>query len=276
MTVDLDRMDLTFWGVRGGIPAPGRDTARFGGNSSCVGIDCGDRVVVFDAGTGLRALGRSLTARSPVHGDLLFSHTNVNRICGLPFFEAAFQPENSFAFWCGHEPEEGGIRATLTRLMTGPVFPVPIDIFNAELAFNDFEAGTPFALAPGLDVASLPVRGGLPGTAYRLDRGAGTLGYACAIRPPEDLSGLVDFVRDCDVLVTSLLCEDMETADRIAVEVAQGAGVDRVFITDHPPEASDSELQKREDAARRGFPGCVLAREGESIDVTALRRRAIA
>ena len=269
MTAAFDRLELTFWGVRGGIPAPGRDTTRFGGNSPCVGIDCGDRVVVFDAGTGLRVLGQSLVARSPVRGDILFSHTNVNRICGLPFFAAAFHSGNSFAFWCGHESEEGGIRAALKRLMTDPVFPVPIDIFNAELTFNDFKAGTSFELASGLDIASLPISCGLPGTAYKLDCGVRTLGYACAVRPPDDLSELVGFLRGCDVLIMSLVCEDVETADRIAVDVAQRAGIARVFITDHPPEASDDELQKREDAIRRNLPGCVLAREGESIDMTA-------
>lgn len=266
------RMELTFWGVRGGIPTPGPETARFGGNSPCVGVDRGDRIVVFDGGTGLRALGQALVDRSPVRGDILFSHATVNRICGLPFFAAAFRPENGFAFWCGRGPEEDGIRAVLTRLMTDPVFPVPIEIFAAELAFNDFRAGASFALAPGLDVASLPVSRGLPGAAYRLDCAAGSLVYACAIRPPDDLSGLVDFARGGDVLVTSLLCDDAETADRIAIEIAQEAGVGRLFVTDHPPGASDDDLLRREDAARRLHPGCALAREGDSVDVAALRR----
>ena len=68
------RAELIFWGVRGGIPTPGADTTVFGGNSPCVEVDCGDRIIVFDAGTGLRILGQSLMPRSPVRGDLLFGH----------------------------------------------------------------------------------------------------------------------------------------------------------------------------------------------------------
>jgi len=261
---------VTFWGVRGGLPSPGGETTEFGGNSPCVEIDCGDRIIVFDAGTGLRVLGQALMDRSPVQGDLLFSHTNFNRICGLPFFAAAFHPKNSFSFWCGHKPEEGSIKAVLTRLMTDPVFPVPIDIFNAELAFNDFEAGQSFDLVPGIEVVSIPVTCGLPGTAYRLQCGHRSLGYACALRPPGDLSHLIDFLLGCDLLILSLLCDDMKEADRIAIELAQRAEIGHVVITDHPPEASDSELFRREEAMQRQLSASSLAREGHVIDMPAL------
>ena len=56
----LSSMVIRFWGVRGSIPCPGPDTARYGGNTPCVEISCGGRVLIFDAGTGIRALGQSL------------------------------------------------------------------------------------------------------------------------------------------------------------------------------------------------------------------------
>ena len=64
-------MELTFWGVRGGMPAPGAATQRFGGNSPCIELRAASHLVIFDAGTGLRDLGRDLMARSPASGDLL-------------------------------------------------------------------------------------------------------------------------------------------------------------------------------------------------------------
>ena len=51
---------VRFWGVRGSIACPGPDTVRYGGNTSCVEIRCGDRLMVFDGGTGLRLLGNEL------------------------------------------------------------------------------------------------------------------------------------------------------------------------------------------------------------------------
>ena len=54
-------MQVTFWGTRGSLPTPEPETARFGGNSSCVEVQGGDgTVLVLDAGTGIRRLGRKL------------------------------------------------------------------------------------------------------------------------------------------------------------------------------------------------------------------------
>ena len=55
---------VTFWGTRGSIPTPGSHTARYGGNTPCVTVQRADgRVVILDAGTGIRALGLELVER---------------------------------------------------------------------------------------------------------------------------------------------------------------------------------------------------------------------
>ena len=53
-------MRVRFWGVRGSIPCPGPSTIRYGGNTPCIEVRCGDHVLIFDAGTGLRSLGIEL------------------------------------------------------------------------------------------------------------------------------------------------------------------------------------------------------------------------
>jgi phosphoribosyl 1,2-cyclic phosphodiesterase len=258
-------LDLTFWGVRGGMPAPGAATAGFGGNSPCIELRLDGRLVIFDAGTGLRALGKALMARSPVSGDLLFSHTNFNRICGLPFFAAAFHPRNRFGFWCGHRPEEGSIKAVLTRLMTDPVFPVPIDIFNADLVFHDFHAGEAIDLGGGLSLATYPVNSGMPGTAYRLGHGGASVCHACTVRPDGDLAGLIDFATGVDLLVLSLLDDDLARADRTAARIARKAGIRHLVVTDHAPEQDDPALAAREHALQAAFPATTVAREGTTM-----------
>jgi len=59
---------VTFWGTRGSIPTPGAHTARYGGNTPCVAVEGtgrkgGGQLVILDAGTGIRALGRELVER---------------------------------------------------------------------------------------------------------------------------------------------------------------------------------------------------------------------
>src|SRR5436853_403241 len=59
---------VTFWGTRGSIPTPGAHTARYGGNTPCVAVEGsgggkgggGGQLVILDAGTGIRGLGREL------------------------------------------------------------------------------------------------------------------------------------------------------------------------------------------------------------------------
>src|SRR5437762_2785286 len=72
---------VTFWGTRGSIPTPGAHTARYGGNTPCVAVEGsgggkggrGGQLVILDAGTGIRALGRELVGRDSgaVRGDRL-------------------------------------------------------------------------------------------------------------------------------------------------------------------------------------------------------------
>src|SRR5437868_2483595 len=86
-------MRVTFYGVRGSTPTPGPSTARYGGNTSCVEVRLGDgSLLVLDAGTGLRELGKVLLAEGhadPIH--LLLSHVHWDHILGLPFFGPVWQ-----------------------------------------------------------------------------------------------------------------------------------------------------------------------------------------
>src|SRR5262245_14994928 len=89
-------MRVTFHGVRGSVPAPGPQTARYGGNTSCVEVRLADgSTLALDAGTGLRALGNALMREgrpTPVH--LLLSHTHWDHVLGLPFFAPLWNAEN--------------------------------------------------------------------------------------------------------------------------------------------------------------------------------------
>jgi phosphoribosyl 1,2-cyclic phosphodiesterase len=50
----MSAMNVKLWGVRGSIPAPGLDTAFYGGNTSCVSVETDDKVLIFVAGSGIR------------------------------------------------------------------------------------------------------------------------------------------------------------------------------------------------------------------------------
>src|SRR5215213_6258553 len=79
--------EVTFWGTRGSIPTPGPETARYGGNTACISITGPDeRLVILDAGSGLRPLGHALMKRRSgvLMADILLSHTHWDHIQGCP------------------------------------------------------------------------------------------------------------------------------------------------------------------------------------------------
>src|SRR5438034_11706697 len=85
---------VTFWGTRGSSPTPGAHTARYGGNTPCAAVEGsgggkggggggrGGQLVILDAGTGIRALGRELVERQngAVHATILLSHPHLDHI----------------------------------------------------------------------------------------------------------------------------------------------------------------------------------------------------
>lgn len=94
-------MRVTFYGVRGSVPAPGPTTVRYGGNTSCVSAELADGTrLILDAGTGIRTLGNELLAGSrSVTAHLLLSHTHWDHILGFPFFAPLWRPETQLSIY---------------------------------------------------------------------------------------------------------------------------------------------------------------------------------
>ena len=84
---------ITFWGVRGSYPVPGREVLKYGGNTTCLTVHLDGALIILDAGTGLINFGRRLVADGvePLTATLLFTHTHHDHLEGLPFFKPAYK-----------------------------------------------------------------------------------------------------------------------------------------------------------------------------------------
>src|ERR1700722_12059474 len=105
-------MRVRFWGTRGSIAAPGPDTIRFGGNTSCVAVTTNaGACFILDCGTGVRGLGAALMAQGsgPISATILLSNTRWDHIQGFPFFAPLFVPGNRITI-CGPEGGGGSLR----------------------------------------------------------------------------------------------------------------------------------------------------------------------
>jgi len=119
-----NKMKVKFWGVRGSYPTPGADTVKFGGNTSSVEIQAGDRTIILDAGTGIIPLGRELAkGKRVVELLLLFSHLHHDHTQGFPFFVPAYMPNAKLHIY-GPDGTHESMKNVLERNQSSETFPL--------------------------------------------------------------------------------------------------------------------------------------------------------
>lgn len=266
---------LRFWGVRGTVPCPGPRTLRYGGNTSCVEILCGGQRLVFDAGTGLRQLGRAMLANGdPLDMHLFFSHTHMDHVNGLPFFRPAYDERNRFTFWGGNLKALGWqLEQVLGTFMQTPLFPVPLGIMHACIAFNDFVPGDVIRPAPGIQVRTTGLNhpGGAVG--YRIEF-AGRI--ACYVTDTEHVPGTLDqgilaLIQDADLVIYDTTYTDDEftrfrgwghSTWEEGIRLCEAAGARRLVAFHHDPDHDDDLLDAMACQIERRRPGSLVAHEG--------------
>src|SRR5437660_11779977 len=129
-------MKLKVWGARGSIPAPGPETMRYGGNTSCAEVTLSDgSTLILDAGTGIRNLGLALPrTEQPVH--ILLTHLHLDHIQGLMFFAPCFRPESEIVIW-GPASPEASLRDRIARYISAPLTPIEVRELPCGVAFRD-------------------------------------------------------------------------------------------------------------------------------------------
>ena len=120
-------MRIRVWGCRGSLAAPGPSTVRYGGNTSCISATLDDgTVLVFDAGSGIRDLGRHLGKRPPAPVHLLLTHLHMDHLQGLGFFEPFWSPGVELHVW-GPPSATQSLDERVARYLGPPLFPIHLD-----------------------------------------------------------------------------------------------------------------------------------------------------
>ena len=137
----LSTTSVKFWGTRGSIATPGRSTMRYGGNTSCVEMRCGETLLMFDCGTGAREMGAALSQEfldRELNIHLLVSHTHWDHIQGFPFFSPAYLPNANITIYSAR-----GCDKRLDKIFTGQMdasyFPVSMSDMRANLRFVELD-----------------------------------------------------------------------------------------------------------------------------------------
>lgn len=131
-------MKIRFWGVRGSIPSPGPNTAKYGGNTTCIEIRTDDgQLIILDGGTGIFALSQTLLREMPVTANVFVTHTHWDHIHGLPFFIPIFIPGNKLKLHGAFDPISGrGIEHIMEVQLQYSYFPVREAEMKAKIEYE--------------------------------------------------------------------------------------------------------------------------------------------
>jgi len=274
--VSAEEVELRIWGARGSIACPGPATVRYGGNTSCVEVRLGGRLVILDGGTGIRPLGKRLLGEGPIDADVLLSHYHLDHITGLPFFAPAFKSQNRIRFRGARLEAPVSLKDILWKMMSPPLFPVPIDMFSADVSFGEFAVGDGFDLGGGIGVETRPLNhpGGTCG--YRLTDGHRVIAYVTDTEhePGKDCPSALDLMKDADIAIYDATYTDAEfethrgwghSTWREATRLAEIAGVDRLLLFHHDPIHDDAAMDRIAVEAADVRPGTIVAREGLTL-----------
>jgi phosphoribosyl 1,2-cyclic phosphodiesterase len=130
-------MKIRFWGVRGSIPTSDTKTMRYGGDTTCIEIQAENQLIILDAGSGIRQLGRYLIAKAhhqPITGHIFITHTHWDHIQGFPFFYPAFVKKNTFIIYGPHYNQKT-LEGIFTGQMKSEYFPISIDSMASKPEF---------------------------------------------------------------------------------------------------------------------------------------------
>ena len=166
-------MQVTLWGTRGSLATPGPEMARYGGNTSCVGVVGREgTMLVLDAGTGIRRL--AATIPEPLRRvDILLTHLHMDHIQGLGFFAPLYRPDVEVHIW-GPGSVTSGLKVRLMRYLSPPLFPVNLselprikfhEVPRGEVDIGEFRVCSALVCHPG------------PTVGYRITAPEGVLTY---------------------------------------------------------------------------------------------------
>ncbi|RTZ64326.1 MAG: MBL fold metallo-hydrolase [Aquificaceae bacterium] len=279
-------MKVTFYGVRGSIPTSSEKTIKYGGHTSCLYAEVDNKVLVFDAGTGIRKLGGDLIQdQRDIY--LFFSHYHWDHIQGFPFFKPAYQCGRTIYLLAAYLPAKNA-KAVLDQ-MVDPHFPIPGDQIQAKVRVMPMDDDNNLILEnTKITTRALNHSGG--GAAYRVETSQGSFAYVTdnELYPPNAVNTTweqwVDFLQGVDVLIHDAMYLDKELS-RIhgwghslvsqVLQLAKEAKVANLVLFHHDPDRTDKQLEKilaeSQQWMEKEYADCkvTLAKEGDTYHISA-------
>jgi phosphoribosyl 1,2-cyclic phosphodiesterase len=252
--------------------------AGYGGHTPCVEIRCGEHVLIFDAGTGIRPLGNTLMREAKsTDFDIFLSHFHIDHVTGLPFFAPLYSKDSVVRIWAGNLLPHLGVEGAVRKLMSFPLFPIEVETFKAKVQFRDFRAGDTLNPAAGVTLRTAPLNHPGGATGYRVEYGSRAVAYLtdteCGDGPIDP--AILSLAREADLVILDAAYTDEELPSRVGwghsswqqgVRLATAAGAKQLCLFHHDPEHDDAFIDAVARAADAARPGTIVARDGMYIE----------
>ncbi len=253
----MKNIHVDFWGVRGSVPSPGPTTTRYGGNTSCVSITVDNKILILDAGTGMRNLGSAIIGQPELEIFVVVTHSHWDHIQGFPFFTPIYQPDRPVhMFPTLHK--KNVVLSSLIDQMDGAHFPITPDQVPSNFNFVT-ENPLEFLESNGFHLEMVPMNH--PGKAfgYKITIDDKIICYFTdnEIDPPYEksieLNELTNQCRNADILIhdAQYTEDDMplkhgwgHSLISQVTELGKSAEVKNLVYYHHDPERTDDLLDK--------------------------------
>jgi ribonuclease BN (tRNA processing enzyme) len=280
----MQELEVTFYGCRGSYPVSHKQILKYGGNTSSILLESGDKTVILDAGTGIINFGNDIEQLKDRQReiDIFLTHLHLDHIQGLPFFLPMFDEAFTINLY---SPRYDGlsVKEAILSLFNHPLSPISNNGIKAHLEFIELDMNRPGLVRVGRDLeiayikeASHPISGVL---IYRCRLGGKQLVFATDVESPNGFDPEVsDFISGADVLIHDSQYFDDDyygstfpkkgfghSTHTMAVQNARQSEAKKLFLFHHNPVYTDADLERMLAEARTGFGETYLSEEMKKI-----------
>ena len=278
-------MKVRFWGVRGSIPSPGPTTQKYGGNTACIELRVGpdDRLIIIDAGSGIRSLGNPIMAndlpKGPIKAEIFLSHTHWDHIMGYPFFTPIYIPGTKLKVHGPMSFEDDPLEEVVGGQMKYRYFPINLGELASDVEYVRLKENPSIDLGDGLHLSTKLLNHPISALGYRFEYD-GHVVCTCYDTEPfrnlfitdpdhpdfdeamayegeevaiEQNLAIEEFFAGADLLIYDSQYTDAEYSSRInwghttmeyAITAANRAGVKKLAMFHHDPDRTDESLDE--------------------------------
>mgnify|MGYP005994291713 CR=1 FL=1 len=282
-------MKIEFYGVRGSMPTPGKNTVLFGGNTSCVYVELnnGD-FVILDSGTGITKLNKKLNHYKETI-NILVTHSHWDHIQGFPYFHPIYCPSTKINIITGIM--DNNDNDMILKQMSGSSHPVKYNELPSSITLNAISSPQSKFKLNDFIITTQALNHPDGGSAYCLQGDNQKIAYVTdnELIPPASAATTWDewikFISDADVLIHDAQYNNHDmplkhgwghsTYEQV-MKLAIQANVKQLFFISHDPCRTDQELLAQElsiQSKNTGITQIACAKEDSTFDLNTMSLR---